>query len=89
MSPNSDESSSLLLGVDQLTNEEFKLPVKALKKHISVFGQSGSGKTVACKILVEEAIRNNIPAIIIDPQGDISSLALFEDYEILKSYGVF
>ena len=80
--------TSLLIGKDNETDENVFLPSKALNKHISVFGQSGSGKTVLCKILIEEALRNNIPAIIIDPQGDISSLVMVEDYEKLKPYGI-
>ncbi len=88
MSDKDELSPSLHLGVNFDTKEDVFLPSKALNKHISVFGQSGSGKTVACKILIEEAIRKSIPAIIIDPQGDISSLVMVEDYEKLKPYGI-
>ncbi len=88
MSDDDDYPSSLLIGKEHTSGEDVYLPVSALKRHVSVFGQSGSGKTVACKILIEEAVRNNIPAIIIDPQGDISSLVMVEDYELLKKYGV-
>ncbi|MHA1399955.1 MAG: ATP-binding protein, partial [Candidatus Heimdallarchaeaceae archaeon] len=76
------------LGKSPKTEEDITLPIKALKKHIAIFGQSGSGKTVACKIVIEEAVRNNIPAIIIDPQGDISSLALVAEWEKLEKYGI-
>ena len=88
MSNDDDYPSSLLIGKGHMSGEDVYLPASALKKHVSVFGQSGSGKTVACKILIEEAVRNNIPAIIIDPQGDISSLVMVEEYELLKKYGV-
>lgn len=37
-------------------------------------GSSGSGKTVFCKAVVEEAVRLGIPAICVDPQGDLASL---------------
>lgn len=47
-----------------------------LLRHIVALGSSGSGKTVFCKILLEEAVLNNIPIIAIDPQGDICSLLL-------------
>ena len=33
-------------------------------------------------------MRHDIPAIIIDPQGDISCLAMVEDFEKLKPYGI-
>jgi len=89
MSDTGKQPQDLFIGTDHSTDEAVYLPVKALNKHVSVFGQSGSGKTVACKILIEEAIsKANIPAIIIDPQGDISCLAMVEDYEKLKPYGI-
>ncbi len=88
MSGTGQQPPALFLGTEHSTDEPVYLPLKALNRHISVFGQSGSGKTVACKILIEEAVRNDIPAIIIDPQGDISSLAMVEDYEKLKPYGI-
>ncbi|UJG41875.1 MAG: DUF853 family protein [Candidatus Heimdallarchaeum aukensis] len=86
---NDEKSAPILsLGKSKETGEEVTLPTKALKKHVAIFGQSGSGKTVACKVVIEEAIRNNIPAIIIDPQGDISSLSMVAEWEALEKYGV-
>ncbi len=52
------------------------LPVRALLRHAIALGSSGSGKTVFCKVVVEEAIRRGVPVIAIDPQGDLASLAL-------------
>ena len=43
-------------------------------RHMVCLGASGSGKTVACKVICEEFIRQKIPVIAIDPQGDIASL---------------
>ena len=57
-----------------LGNVEY--PLELLKKHFIALGGSGSGKSVLCKILIEEALMNNIPSIIIDTQGDLSSLAI-------------
>lgn len=51
-------------------------PEEGLLRHILCMGSSGSGKTVACKVIVEECVRNNIPVIAIDPQGDLASLGL-------------
>lgn len=50
-------------------------------------GASGSGKTVLCKCIMEEAVRQGIPVIIIDPQGDISSLALKGNPEVIEGHG--
>jgi hypothetical protein len=52
------------------------LPPDALLRHALALGSSGSGKTVFCKVLAEEAIRAGVPVIAVDPQGDLASLAL-------------
>jgi len=50
-------------------------------------GGSGSGKTVLCKCVMEEGVRNSIPLIIVDPQGDIASLALRADPKEIEKHG--
>ena len=47
-----------------------------LTTHAVVVGMTGSGKTGLCINLLEEAILDNIPAIVIDPKGDITNLLL-------------
>jgi hypothetical protein len=47
-----------------------------LTTHAVVVGMTGSGKTGLCIAMLEEAILDNIPAIIIDPKGDITNLLL-------------
>jgi DNA helicase HerA-like ATPase len=47
-----------------------------LTTHAVVVGMTGSGKTGLCVNLLEEAILDNIPSIIIDPKGDITNLML-------------
>ncbi len=79
---------SFFLGKERGTETLVELPVAALHRHMMAIGASGSGKTVLCKCIMEEAIRHNIPAIIVDPQGDISSLILKGDPETLESHGV-
>ncbi len=49
---------------------------KDLVTHGVVLGMTGSGKTGLCIALLEEAAMDNIPAIVIDPKGDISNLLL-------------
>ena len=39
-------------------------------------GMTGSGKTGLCLTLLEEAAIDNIPALVIDPKGDLSNLLL-------------
>ncbi len=64
-----------------------ELPVKAFHRHLMALGASGSGKTVLCKCVMEEAVRNDIPVIIVDPQGDIASLALKGNPEEIEKHG--
>ncbi len=47
-----------------------------LTTHAVVVGMTGSGKTGLCITLLEEAILDNVPAIVIDPKGDITNLLL-------------
>ena len=47
-----------------------------LTTHAVVTGMTGSGKTGLCIVLLEEAALQGIPAIIIDPKGDLTNLLL-------------
>src|SRR5690606_1319988 len=47
-----------------------------LTTHAVVTGMTGSGKTGLCVALLEEAALQGIPAIIIDPKGDLTNLVL-------------
>jgi hypothetical protein len=78
---------SFFLGRELTTGTRIELPIEALHRHLMALGASGSGKTVLCKCTMEEAVRHNIPVIIVDPQGDISSLALKGDSEEIENHG--
>ncbi|MGD8968600.1 MAG: DUF87 domain-containing protein, partial [Anaerolineae bacterium] len=47
-----------------------------LTTHAVCVGMTGSGKTGLCIDLLEEAALDNVPAIIIDPKGDMTNLLL-------------
>ncbi|HOW70609.1 MAG TPA: DUF87 domain-containing protein [Phycisphaerae bacterium] len=47
-----------------------------LVTHAVVVGMTGSGKTGLCVTLLEEAAIDGIPAIVIDPKGDLTNLLL-------------
>lgn len=61
-----DESEGQLLLYD----------AKDLTTHALCVGMTGSGKTGLCIGLLEEAAIDNIPALVIDPKGDIGNLLL-------------
>ncbi|KQP51619.1 ATP-binding protein [Methylobacterium sp. Leaf106] len=50
------------------------LPLRLLPRHTSIIAGSGSGKTVLVRRLVEEAALAGIPAIVVDPNNDLSRL---------------
>jgi hypothetical protein len=47
-----------------------------LTTHAVVVGMTGSGKTGLCVDIMEEAALRNLPALMIDPKGDITNLLL-------------
>ena len=49
---------------------------KDMVTHGVCVGMTGSGKTGLCVALLEEAALDNIPAIVIDPKGDLTNLLL-------------
>jgi hypothetical protein len=64
-SPESGEAGPLLL-----------YDSKDLLTHAVCVGMTGSGKTGLCIGLLEEAAIDEIPAIVIDPKGDLTNLLL-------------
>ncbi|HEY9129599.1 MAG TPA: DUF87 domain-containing protein [Sulfurovum sp.] len=49
---------------------------KNFTTHAAIIGMTGSGKTGLGIALIEEAVIDNIPSIIIDPKGDMGNLCL-------------
>src|SRR5262250_2138381 len=47
-----------------------------LLTHAVCVGMTGSGKTGLCLSLIEEAAIDGVPAILIDPKGDLCNLLL-------------
>ncbi len=60
----------------QITDKTFTYNLADLTTHAVVTGMTGSGKTGLCITLLEEAALQGIPAIIIDPKGDLTNLLL-------------
>lgn len=49
---------------------------KDLVTHAVCVGMTGSGKTGLCLALLEEAVVDGIPSLVIDPKGDLANLLL-------------
>jgi len=60
----------------QQLGQELLYDSRDLTTHAVCIGMTGSGKTGLCLSLLEEAAIDGIPAIAIDPKGDIANLAL-------------
>ncbi len=58
------------------TSEVVLFDSKDLVTHAVVVGMTGSGKTGLGVVLLEEAALDGIPAIVIDPKGDLANLLL-------------
>ena len=78
---------SLFLGHNRVSESEVTLPTKILNRHIGLVGQTGSGKTVGLKVFIEEAALAGIPAVIMDPQGDLSQLIMGVDVDQVAANG--
>lgn len=64
-----------------VTDENIYYDPADLTTHMFVTGMTGSGKTGLCISLMEEAALHKIPAIVIDPKGDLTNLLLhFPDF---------
>jgi hypothetical protein len=80
--PEIDKAGSFYLGRphDLATTKNATEPMlydsKDLTTHAVCVGMTGSGKTGLCLALLEEAALNGIPAIAIDPKGDLGNLLL-------------
>ncbi len=64
------------LAKGQLLDEPIIYDARDLTTHAVCVGMTGSGKTGLCIGLLEEAALDNVPAILIDPKGDITNLLL-------------
>ncbi len=66
--------------VDPASGEDSPAPLlydsRDLTTHAVCVGMTGSGKTGLCISLLEEAALDGVPALVIDPKGDIGNLLL-------------
>jgi len=82
MNPDYEKLGSFYLGreVDSATGNDTDTLLlyesRDLTTHAVCVGMTGSGKTGLCLALLEEAAIDGVPAIAIDPKGDIGNLLL-------------
>ena len=61
---------------NKTTDQQLQYYPDDLTTHAVVTGMTGSGKTGLCIALMEEAALQGVPAILIDPKGDLTNLLL-------------
>ncbi|MCH8031725.1 MAG: DUF87 domain-containing protein [Bacteroidetes bacterium] len=61
------------------TEEPILYDSEDLTTHAFIVGMTGSGKTGLGIGIIEEAVLDKIPVIIIDPKGDMGNLLLRQD----------
>ncbi len=64
---------------------------KLLTGHIAVLAKSGSGKSYALGVLLEELLERGVPAVVFDPHGEYSSLRFpssSKDAELFSRFNV-
>ena len=68
-----------VLGKHLSDNTDYYIHPMVFNKHAAILGASGSGKTWLGKKIIEEALIQGFPALMIDPQGDLCSIVLPDD----------
>ena len=81
------KAKGMLLGERRDNGEIIQIDKMVLARHAAMLGSTGSGKTVMAKTVIEEAALAGIPALILDPQGDLARLALAIDEKSLIEQG--
>jgi hypothetical protein len=64
------------LGTDSDGQDPLFLEASDLTTHGVIVGMTGSGKTGLGVVILEEALQSGVPALIIDPKGDMGNLML-------------
>lgn len=68
--------STMHIGSNPQTYNKVALKTADLLTHGVILGRTGSGKTGATVATIEEAVLGGASAIVIDPKGDLTNLAL-------------
>ena len=62
------------LGRSPQTGRLISVPLEDLRRHVSLFAGSGSGKTVLLRRIIEECALKGVSSIVLDPNNDLARL---------------
>lgn len=66
----------IVFGTDFATGTAVGVELDALKRHLSVFAGTGSGKTVVVRRIIESCALQGVSSIVIDSNNDLARLGL-------------
>lgn len=66
---------SAILGNDQETGVQIRIPLKTLNRHGLIAGATGTGKTKTLQVIAEELSLAGVSTLVMDVKGDLSGIA--------------
>ncbi|MFZ5431368.1 MAG: helicase HerA-like domain-containing protein [Bacteroidota bacterium] len=66
---------SAVLGDDQDTGCQIRIPLKTMNRHGLIAGATGTGKTKTLQVIAEELSLAGVPTLVMDIKGDLSGIA--------------
>ncbi len=87
------KEEGLYIGLLEGYKIRVNLPVKHLiTKHVAILAKTGTGKSYAAGVLLEELAEKGVPAVVIDPHGEYSTLTKEnrkkDEVRLMEGFGI-
>lgn len=83
--PYLNDKMKIPLGISLKSGDAFYIPTHQGLEHILICGATGVGKTSSLITMLMHCMRHGLPAIVIDPKGDLVDIDLIR--EVAKIFG--
>lgn len=77
--PYLNDKMKIPIGISLHSEEPFFIPTHQGLEHIVICGATGVGKTSSLITMLMHCLRHNLPAIVIDPKGDLVDIELIRN----------